>query len=55
MTRMAEHHESLLRDLEAHGPEVIRAHIADGLETVRRSAQPASQNPSTISPSPLSP
>ena len=34
LDRMAEHHERLVADLEAHGPEPLRAHLADGLATV---------------------
>jgi DNA-binding GntR family transcriptional regulator len=34
LDRMAEHHERLLADLEAQGPEPLRAHLADGLASV---------------------
>ncbi len=30
LDRMAQHHERLLADLERHGPEPLRAHLADG-------------------------
>jgi len=30
LARMADHHERLLADLERHGPEPLRAHLADG-------------------------
>jgi len=32
--RMTEHHERLLADLEAHGPEPLRAHLAEGLASI---------------------
>ena len=32
--RMAAEHEALVAGLEAHGPEVLRAHIDDGLHTL---------------------
>jgi DNA-binding GntR family transcriptional regulator len=34
LERMAEHHERLLADLEQHGPEPLRAHLAEGLASL---------------------
>ena len=36
LERMAEHHERLLADLEHHGPEPLRAHLAEGLASIAR-------------------
>jgi DNA-binding GntR family transcriptional regulator len=36
LERMAEHHERLLADLERDGPEPLRVHLAEGLESVSR-------------------
>jgi DNA-binding GntR family transcriptional regulator len=34
LSRMAEHHERLLADLEREGPEPLRAHLAEGLASL---------------------
>ena len=34
LPRMAEHHERLLDELEAEGPEALRRHLRDGAQTV---------------------
>jgi len=34
LERMTEHHERLLADLEAQGPEPLRAHLAEGLASI---------------------
>ena len=34
LERMAEHHERLLADLERHGPEPLRAHLAEGRASI---------------------
>ena len=34
LERMTEHHERLLADLEAQGPEPLRAHLAEGLASL---------------------
>lgn len=36
LARMAEHHERLLADLEGTGPAALRAHLADGRDSVMR-------------------
>jgi DNA-binding GntR family transcriptional regulator len=36
LERMAEHHERLLADLERAGPEPLRAHLAEGRDSVAR-------------------
>jgi len=40
LDRMAEHHERLLADLERAGPEPLRAHLADGRDSVLGAAEP---------------
>lgn len=35
LEKMGPHHQELIRGLEAHGPEVLRGHINDGLDAVR--------------------
>jgi DNA-binding GntR family transcriptional regulator len=39
MPRMAKHHQTLLRDLEASGPDALRTHVADGLQSVLRASR----------------